>query len=344
MEIIAEYEPDIDLAVHSTMDINQMLQDWVAEGLEVNTLLEGTALTLAQVQDHHTLISFRQKLKVFSNIKKHSPYPDIGLRLGSKAGFSDFGLYGYAIISSATVGEAILMGIKYIRLASPVLQKKITLENDTALFEGIDVLSLGELLPICTEYWFSAINALCQEVLGESFPSKCVRLPYPAPDYADRYHEIFNCPIEFDSGVLQWSFDPSILSTPSPKANTLTAQMCIQSCDELLKIISRPDQLSDRIADIFLKSAGRFPSAEKVAKQLNLSSRSMSRQLKKEGLSFQQVLDNTRKSMAVEYLSQTQLTVEEIAIRMGYTEVSNFRAAFKNWTGITPKAMREQST
>lgn len=341
MEIISEYEPDIDLAAHSAMDINQILKSLAAYGLSADEILAGSELTLAQIQDYHTLISFRQKLKIFANIKALSTEPDIALKLGQKARFSDFGFLGYAVISSATVGEAIFLGFKYIRLAGPVFQKKIKLEGDQALFEGIDVLSLGDLLPFCCEYWFSAINALCADAINHPFPSRQIRFPYPPPDYAECYEQTFNCPVTFNSDTPQWYFDPAFLQESLPRANALTTQMCIQSCDELLKIVARQDCLADRISDILLKSAGRFPNADQVAEQLNTSSRSMSRQLKKEGLTFQQVLDNTRKSMAMEYLTQTQLTIEEIASRVGYSEASNFRNAFKNWTGMTPKAMRE---
>ena len=80
-----------------------------------------------------------------------------------------------------------------------------------------------------------------------------------------------------------------------------------------------------------------------VAKTLNVSVRTMYRRLADEGVSYQSLLDKLRSSVALEYLRNTQLSIEEIATQCGYQDVSNFRKAFRRWTGTTPSSYRAKA-
>jgi AraC-like DNA-binding protein len=77
-----------------------------------------------------------------------------------------------------------------------------------------------------------------------------------------------------------------------------------------------------------------------VARELAISGRSLQRRLAADGLSFQQLLDSTRRDAAVEYLSNPRLSLGEIAYLLGYSEPAAFHRAFKRWHRITPQAFR----
>lgn len=340
MKIVAEYESDIDVHIHTVLDVNLLIRLLQVEGVTAESVLSGSGLSLEQVSDQATLISFRQKLAIFQNVLQLTKRPSIGLYAGSHARFSDFGMFGYAVISSATLGDAIELGFKYLKLAGPVLRKCVTVEGDNGLFEGFDVIDLGDLLPFCTEFWFSSINALCSDAMGRPFVSTGIKLPYKKPEYIEEYEKIFNCPIEFNTAVIEWRFDASELSQPVPSANPITVNMCMKTCDDMLQLISQPSDIGQRISQILLESAGRFPGIEKISQEIGMSSRSLRRRLKELDTSYQKILDNTRQAIAIEYLRTTELTVEEIAIRTGFTEASNFRHAFRRWSGKTPAEVR----
>jgi AraC-like DNA-binding protein len=77
-----------------------------------------------------------------------------------------------------------------------------------------------------------------------------------------------------------------------------------------------------------------------VAKELAMSSRSLSRALAKLGTSFHAIVETLRKDLAHKYLKQSNLTLKEITFLLGYTDISSFNHAFKKWTGKTPKQVR----
>ncbi|MCB1806122.1 MAG: helix-turn-helix transcriptional regulator, partial [Candidatus Competibacteraceae bacterium] len=81
-------------------------------------------------------------------------------------------------------------------------------------------------------------------------------------------------------------------------------------------------------------------SEEQIAQQLNLSLRSLQRRLREERTSYQQLLDETRLELALQYINRTQLSVAQIAPLLGFSDSSNFNRAFKRWLGLPPSRYR----
>lgn len=82
-------------------------------------------------------------------------------------------------------------------------------------------------------------------------------------------------------------------------------------------------------------------SVDAVCTRLVTSRRSLQRHLNKEGLTFQSVLDTTRADLALRYLRQGDLSIEEISYLLAYRDPNSFYRAFQNWTGSTPARMRD---
>jgi AraC-like DNA-binding protein len=82
---------------------------------------------------------------------------------------------------------------------------------------------------------------------------------------------------------------------------------------------------------------------ESIADALHLSRRSLQRRLKEEGTSYTQVLDETRRQLAAQYVRHSRLSINEITYLLGFSEPSNFSRAFRRWTGASPTAYREST-
>jgi len=82
---------------------------------------------------------------------------------------------------------------------------------------------------------------------------------------------------------------------------------------------------------------------ERIAREIGMSSRTMRRKLADEGSSYQQVLDECRMRQACfEFRTRPELSIAQIALRLGYAEHSNFTRAFHRWSGVSPQAWRER--
>ena len=88
---------------------------------------------------------------------------------------------------------------------------------------------------------------------------------------------------------------------------------------------------------------GRPTSLEDVARNLNMSARTLRRKLREENTSFRQLVDELRQDFALRYLRDTDLTVEDIAETLGFSDAANFRHAFRRWTNASPHEFRNAS-
>ena len=173
-------------------------------------------------------------------------------------------------------------------------------------------------------------------ILEAPFPNRMMTLPYPAPGHWRCYEEMFNCPVHFDAAVMEWHFDAGVLDEPCPNANPITARMCQRLCERIVDERAGASDLVRRIRAECLDAAERFPDARRMAEQLGMSLRTLHRRLADEGHRYKDIVDQVRRSLAEEFLRETELTVEAIAERVGYSDTANFRKAFKRWTGATP--------
>jgi AraC-like DNA-binding protein len=83
-----------------------------------------------------------------------------------------------------------------------------------------------------------------------------------------------------------------------------------------------------------------FPSLKVAARLFHMTPRTLHRRLVDEGTSYREVLESVRRTLAVQHVRSGHFTMEEIAYRLGYTDLANFRRAFKRWESVPPSAYR----
>lgn len=340
--VVASERGELASEAHHLLGLRALFAEMAEQGIAPAALLQGTGLTPAQLDDAQARITPQQKVAIFRNTRRLSAVPDVGLRAGSRQRLSDFGVYGYALVSSPTFGDAVELGVRHVRLAGPVLEKRFRVEGATAVFEGHDVMDLGDVLPIATEFWFASILKLTSCVLEDQGPppSRLMLLPYRRPGHAAAYERLFGCPVRFEQPVLEWHFDASMLPMPCPNANPITADLCKGFCERMFENLPDETALSRHIRTACLNGHGSFPNAEEMASRLGLSVRTLHRRLAEQGQGYQALVDEVRRSLAIEFLRDTSMPIEQIASRVGFSDASNFRKAFRKWTGHAPTHFR----
>lgn len=181
---------------------------------------------------------------------------------------------------------------------------------------------------------------LLSEILEEPFPSKLTRFPFPQPCHSDSYARAFACPIEFGKESMEWHFDANVLTKPYPGANSLTANICQDFCKAMIDSGRATTPLQRELRSFMLANSGRRTTSAEAAKAVGLSKRTLFRRLQQQGSNFQSLLDETRASLACEYLENTDLAVSAIADRCGFADEANFRRAFHGWRNKTPSQWR----
>src|SRR3990167_2302678 len=186
-----------------------------------------------------------------------------------------------------------------------------------------------------------AVMVIQRELTGNRMPLDRVQLSMPAPADTARFIEQFGLLPEFACAENRISFSRHLLDLPLPRANPHSAQLCEQQCQALLAKRQVRSGLAGQIRDRLLSTPGRLADMEVIASELNISSRTLRRRLEEQGSSFRQLQEEVRQALAEELLAIASLSQEDIAERLGYSEVSNFLHAFKRWKGLTPGQYRQ---
>ena len=165
---------------------------------------------------------------------------------------------------------------------------------------------------------------------------------YPAPPHQEEYPSIFYCPIEFNAAQTYLEFNADMLKHKICQDQRSLTQFLKSSPADLLARPTKDASYSGKIRHLIGREInGELPSFEDIAKQLYMTPQTLRRRLKAEATSYQALKDNIRRDIAIYYLTQASLNINEIANKVGFTEPSTFHRAFKKWTGVTPLAYRE---
>jgi AraC-like DNA-binding protein len=327
-------------ATMTLFGLNALFAEMADEGVSAREVLAGSGVHVRQLNDPRSLISRHQRLAIYRNAYRLAKRADVGLLAGARQRVSDFGIYGYAIASSPTLGAALDLCLKHLPHAGPVLQISSRIEGEVGILRSHDPWSVGDLLPFVAEFWRASINSLLSRVLEAQFPSIRMLLPYPAPAHWRAYTKMFGCSVDFGADTMEWHYDANARGRELPNANPMTALVCEDFCKQLLAGVESESELVPAIHAFLVRQPGRFENIDALAERFGMSVRTLHRRLAAEGTSYQAILDEVRLRLAQQYLAQTSLTIEQIAERLGFSDASNFRKAFKKWTGNVPSEQR----
>ena len=305
-----------------------------ARGFTPEQVLDGTDISVGQLDDTFFTASPGQYRRIILNIMdKLTKDPFIGIALGSEYKISNLGILGYAALSADTLAKSRDLFAKYQVLDDRIFSSTNHLRGGNWYSEIRDTFLLGDVIRFAVEEFVSQTIELATSLTNRPFPIRELHVTYPPPADLAPYNRRFNCPLHFNQPRNIVVFDVDRLHDPISLANEEVFVLCERQCQLLMSGRKDGDTLSNRIRNYLIKNPGEFPTLEKLANRLNLSSRTLRRRLIGENITYQQILDETRRELALQYLQYTSLTPKEISFHLGYSNVSNFRRAFKLWTG-----------
>jgi len=210
----------------------------------------------------------------------------------------------------------------------------ITPNQDKA--HQISVLLYGTLI------WFKKMISL---MYGEHFKPAAVKIPGTESDpmMIEKLQEYFDCPIIFGAEEYSLVFNAEDLDVQLPTANASLARQNDEVILEVMERIAKANTaMRVRLKLMELLPTGEFCKAT-VARELCFSVRTLHNKLAEVDTSFQEILDQTRRELAEQYLRQDNLSVGDVAFLLGFSDFSNLSRAFKKWTGLSPTEYRAQN-
>jgi len=335
--------PNLVQRVHTAQRIAAVVETLGEEGVAPSRALAGTGLKTADLRAPDTRVSYKQVETAFRNAIRLSNDPAIALRAGRRMHVMAYGMYGYALLSSPTLAQGIDFTAKYGRVLGMVADVVFSRTETQAIFSLEALLSRNprdDIYRFALEFAFATCQTLSKDIYGRPFKFSALRASYPAPPHARLYRRIFECPIQFEQRANELQFDVSWIDRPVADMHPNAHAMAGELCEQFLEDSDQGGGIAADIRRILVERPGRFPNIETIAAELSLHPRALRRRLEAEGTSYRDLLADVRMKLAIEYLRTTQMTNDEIAARLDYSDAANFRHAFSRWTGKSPSEYR----
>ncbi len=315
----------------------------VAEGVSPVHALAGVGVSLAELVSPDTRVSLQQVLIACGNAIRWTRDASLAFRAGASMHLSSFGMYGFAILSSADFRKTMSFCERYHVLATPLV---------TLTFREGDGLGVWSVDPIVhtpvddrlyrfvVDMQMGVILSLMRDVMGPHFSPSEVALAYARPEDMEAVELFGNAKVTFDRPVNAFAFDATWLDASPTLGNRTTYALVESLCDDLIAEMSELAGVAGKVRALLLQDIGRQPSLVSVARKLKVSERTLRRRLAQQALSFRGLLDELRAQLAVRYLRETSMNNDDIADAIGFRDTANFRHAFRRWTGRSPSAFR----
>lgn len=324
----------LKLAEQRNFDINLIL---VNAGLDFNPLDPTSPEHISAI--HYSGI-YQQVLTLLQDDSFGMP-PGKGISAGA------FRMMCYAIIHCETLHKSIKRLCEFFEVFYDVeLRLQLEINGDTATISYPKYRhpeqakwQAGEAYALALWHrFFSWLIAMPIEL-------SAVRLVTPRPEATERHRRLFGVNAEFNSPKNGVDFNVSFLELPVAQ-NESSLRDFLRTAPYQMMIEPKQAESSELVSNVrrimgYDLSKG-FPSFEDVAGQLNMSPPTLRRHLRKEGVSYQGLKDQTRRDAAIAYLSRPELSVSAVSALMGFTDASAFHRSFKKWTGLTPGQYRLQ--
>ncbi|UVE17930.1 AraC family transcriptional regulator [Pseudomonas sp. LS44] len=308
-------------------------------GVARDELLSACGLTEQQLSDPDARVPFAVQEQLWQQLSSRLALAEPGLALGQHLAPGPFSVLGYLLQSSATLGDALAAGLRYQRLVGEGGELLLS-ERGAELH--LVYRPLHAELP-ATRARVLALMAFWVQMmvpLLDDFELLRAEFVHAEPEQLMPYAEVFGCPLRFQAVDYALVLPARLLSVALIQANPPLQQLLRQHAEALLARLPSEGLIARVVTLLGAQLAHGEPDRAELARNLNLSERTLQRRLADEGSSYQQLLSDTRRQLAERHLRDGQLPAAEIAVLLGYSEPSVFFRAFRHWTGLTPGEYR----
>lgn len=311
------------------------------EQSEIDRILYTCRIPQHLLQEPHARVTLIQYSKLFTALMNASNdellgHADDPLVVGSLA------LLTHWLVSAKTMAQVLSRVDRFYQILGKGLDIKAHYEEELVHIEIGDAHHKQESGAFFAEFSFFCIHRMLCWLRKEVIPIDHLAFPFQAPSYASDYRLMFyGAPVSFNSNNTRISFSRSILQKPVQQNLTNLEQFLTDPNTALFMLNFNAQNWTSKISDEIRNKIDDLPTLPELAKTMKIKPYTLQRRLADEGVTYLALKNQIKRDAAIELLVNTDLPIEEISGRLGFSETSPFTRTFKEWTGIPPSAYRK---
>ena len=311
---------------------------------DTSLLLRSVGLDREAVDDPGLRIPYADLIMLSECAARMTKDAAFGLHVGEREKPQSYDIVGYAILTSATLGEALRNQVRYLPIWTNVGNFKLDVERPVAHFQWeYSAASLPDSQHDC-EMTMAMVTQFIRLLTSANWKPREVWFQHPKPRDTSEHARIFGAPIRFRAPTNALLFDSRVLSAPIQSANPHAHEVITAAAEELLERGPDPQSFSQIVLSLIRQkmSSADF-GLDTVSGHLGMSRRTLQRRLKQESYSHRKLVQQARQELSRFLLSSTSVSTVEAAYALGFSEPSAFYHTFQEWFGTTPGAYRRAS-
>jgi len=311
-------------------------------GLALPAVLRGAGLPAGFFQQEKIYASTAEFFALYRAIGEVSTDPGVGLKLGTEPRLERYHPSAMAAVCSRSYSDALQRMGRYKKLSCPE-DIRVDLDDDEAAVVFV-YLQAEEVEPdVLVDMGLSWIFSVGHRGTdGQLIPLR-VDLTRPVRN-RELLEKHFGCRMKFKAGRNALVFRRSDLKRPFVTHNAELLTAIGAQLENELEARSTTADLGEQVKRTLKRSlAGRRPTLQDIAGELGMSSRTLQRKLGSAEITFQQVVEDTRRELAHHYLKRSTVELNGVAFLLGYEDANSFFRAFQTWEGTSPGEWRTRS-
>lgn len=313
-------------------------------GLPLAPVLEAIGLAPEQLLDVELYIDDLAAGRGFAMAEALTGDPALGLHLGQQMRPAHLGAFGHLLMSCTNAEELFRLHMRYAALIGDSFRPQYTFRPDEVEMQLVQRTDTVPPPRQVLEYCLAGSLSLMRWLAGPGLTPVLAELPYAEPVDWQEQREWFGCPVRFGAPRAMAVFGRDVLEMSFRNAYPGLRALLQAELDRRL-----PPSAAQ--ADGWLHGVHHHlarllphgtPTLEALATQLGMQARSLQRAFSQRQTSFREALDEVRRQLAEQHVADSQLSLMEVSLLLGFAEQSVFQRAFRRWHGCTPGDYRRR--
>lgn len=254
--------------------------------------------------------------------------------------WGSYGMLVRASLTAPTLGVAMQRWCRHHNLLADDIALHLEHDKHTASINLQEHHPLGELREFCTVSVLRNALGVASWLTDSRIDLSQTELHFAAPPHHASYRVLFDGPTQFDAPLSRICFDAGYLQLPVRRDEAALQRMLQRALLLTVRPYRRDRLLVEKVRQALAQHPEHSRNADDLAAWLNMSARTLHRQLQEEGASLQQLKDSVRRERAMHLLLKTKKPIKQIAAEVGFANDKSFMRAFRTWTDQTPDELR----